>query len=88
MSHLDIRTSNTKESQLYSATKIHKDKGLTRNGSYKENGARHMAPAETIGHRARLGVLSKMGKVEEHCRTSQPANGVERNHAQQCNHMH
>ena len=83
MSHLNIRTSNTKGSQLYSAT--HKDKGFTRNGSYKENSTRRMAPAETIGHRARLGVLSKMGKVEEHCRTLWPA---ERNQAWQCNHMH
>ncbi len=88
MSHLDIRTSNTKASQLYSATKIHKDKVLTRNGSHKENSARRMAPAETIGSRAQLGVLSKMGKIEEHCRTSRPANGVERNRVQQCNHMH
>ena len=54
----------------------------------RENGTRRMAPAEKIGRRARLGMLSKMRKVEEHRRTSRPANGVERNHAQQYNHMH
>ena len=48
----------------------------------RENGTRRMAPAETIGRRARLGMLSKTRKVEEHRRTSRPANDVDVQHMQ------
>ena len=87
ISRLDIRTDNTK-GVGYIWLQNTQGQRSTRSGSYKEDGTRRMAPAETMGHRARLGGLSKMGKVEEHCRTSRPTNQVGRNHARQCNHVH
>ncbi len=86
ISRLDIRMSNTKEVG-YIWLQNTQGQRFTRSGIYKENSTRHMAPAETIGHRAQLGVLSKMGKVEEHCRTLWPTNQVGRNHVWQCNHV-